>query len=89
MLFAAPDPDDSGYLVPEDLQCVSEAFQLTVRYLNENSKRFDVPSARDFAARFIIDRARQGERNATRLLLSTITQLNSGGARFDLTRAVR
>ena len=88
-MFVAPDAKDSGYHVPEDLQCVSEAFQLTLRYLNENSRRFDIPSARDFAARFIIERARQGEHNATRLLLLTITQLNSGGARFDSTRAVR
>ena len=88
-MFATPARDDSGYLVPEDLQCVSEAFQLTLRYLNENSKRFDIPFARDFAARFITDRARQGEHNATRLLLLTITQLNLGGARFDSTRAAR
>ena len=88
-MVAALNADDSGYLVPEDLQCVSEAFEQTLRYLNDNRKRFDIPSARDFAAQFIIDRAIQGERNATRLWLSTITQLNSSGTTFDSTRAAR
>ena len=88
-MVATPDRDDSGYLVPQDLQCVSDAFQLTRCYLNEKSKRFDVPSTLDFAARFIIDRAREGERHATRLLLSTITQLNSSGARSNSTRGAR
>jgi hypothetical protein len=49
--------NSTGSLHPEDLECVSIAFELTLRYLHDNQCRFDLPAARDFAAEVIMARA--------------------------------
>ncbi|KAB0266207.1 hypothetical protein [Microvirga brassicacearum] len=64
-------------LRPEDLECVSAAFELTLRYLNENNKEFNVPSARDLAAEVIMARALEGEHDAFRLWMDAVRYLKA------------
>ena len=67
----------SGLLHPEDLECVAAAFELTMRYLNENKRDFDIPTARSLAADIIMNRALQGEHDAYRLWVAAVRQLQS------------
>jgi hypothetical protein len=70
-------------LRPEDLECVSAAFELTLRYLNENKKEFDIPSARDLAAEVIMARALDGEHDACRLWAAAVRHLRASKG-FDV-----
>lgn len=69
--------NSASSLYPEDLECVSIAFELTLPYLHDNQCRFDLPSARDFAAEVIMAKAMGGERNAYRLWMAAVHQLQS------------
>jgi hypothetical protein len=70
-------------LRPEDLECVSAAFELTLRYLNENKKEFDILSARDLAAEVIMARALDGEHDAFRLWAAAVGHLRASKG-FDV-----
>jgi hypothetical protein len=62
-------------LPPEDLECVSAAFELTLRYLHDHQSRYDPITARDYVAHLIMERAREGEHDAHNLWSAAIRAL--------------
>ncbi len=72
-------------LPPEDLECVSAAFELTLRYLHDHQSQFDLRTARDYVARLIMERARQGEHDAHNLFGAAIRALEEN-SRYAATR---
>jgi hypothetical protein len=71
---------------PEDLECVSVAFALTLQYLNDHQSRFDLFSARNYAAKIIMERALEGEHDTYRLWTAAVRALQGGSGYNVLSR---
>jgi hypothetical protein len=88
-MFAQPDSERGGLIRPEDLECVSAALDLTLRFLIENKTRFDLQSARNFAQ--VRSWSARCKANATpyRLWAGTVRDLEAQSDRFPVRGAGR
>ena len=68
-------PPNAKSLDPEDLRIVADAFEAVLPALDESIP--DPYAARRSLAQFVIERAFQGERSATRLRLEALDHVNT------------
>ena len=71
-------------LPPEDLECMSAAFELTLRYLHDHQFQFDLRTARDYVARLIMERA--GRARCPRDLFGAAIRALEENCRYVTTR---
>jgi hypothetical protein len=76
-MLSSPNTNPNRSLGPDDLECVSAAFELTLRYLDENNRDLDLAAARNWAAKIIMARALEGEHDAFCLWTEAVRHLRT------------